>query len=797
MLMILLLLLAFGSALTVSGASAGEIDLTSPPRYSGYEYRPESRGEVMRLASPLTGDAVILVDVDGDGWDDIVRSGNAYLAAFGPADSGQVTYYQKNLPPAFLDPDPGHASAGLFAAGDLDGDGRANLIAWFHTPDGSRWRFWNLDPRDASLISEFELAGGADVRPDGRWDGEYFVFGTLDVVADGRSIRALAVGCTVGLDKYGRGVLAVDPRDGRVLWRSEIGPNPYRQNMQVVDLDNDGSAEVVLFARSPDNLHGEEINGYSDDESRLFVLDADGSTRWSVGLAGSFGSGSMIVADLDYDGRPEIVTAVMTTPTVWGEIAVWDTNGRARARLAGTSQFISISPVQRQGRARLSLLATTHTQQLLEYEFTGTELIVRRTANLSAPGNIALVADLAPAPGTEVIIGQLRAPMLVLDESLHILATAPDIGNAWVWRAVMWQVAADHSLILWPSSPGPLGRLVALPFAWARLMPVGLGALALALFATVYATSRRPRRLNAHLLHETRLHLLDNLELSNHGAIAPLKCVRRLVWHLRALQTDLGENAKVEIRMRETWTECRESAVPHLKGILDRARLSGLADEHIDTVAGATAEIEKHLDLLVQHNFRAARQPLVAESLELAERQADAALLKLRAEVAAHFRADVARVVQRVRQANELTLAQNRIEVRLGQALAAAAGGTDADAAASPPLTALCDPLELEFVLDNLVGNAIEAMKDSAVRRLALEWRAADGMVLIDVTDSGSGIREADWDRVLNSRFSSKPAGGEGLPTSRKHLRKYGGNLTIRQSAPGRGTTFRVTLPAN
>ncbi len=785
--------------LFVGVSAVADDELISASRYLPYQSEAVVGISVVRGQDRYAGDSVVLMDVDGDGRQDYIYSQQGYIAASAYNPGAEILFYQLNIPPEFVAESVRHASAALFACADLDGDGKDNLIAWGHTRDRHRWWFWNLDPDTGERLSEFELPGGRDTRPDGVWDGNYFVAGAADVTVDGAKIRALIIGCTVGYDKYGRGVMAVDPRDGRVLWRYKMGPNPFHTNTRLADLDADGEIEIILLGRSPDNLNGELVNGTTDNETRLFVFDRQGQLRWSRHLGSAFGNGELDLGDTNGDGKLEIVTATRTTPDVWGELVVWNHEGQSLHRHTESTQFEGSHLVQRQDRDHPSLLVSSSDGRLLEFDLTDQGLDLRRSVRLKPRGHIGLVADILPNRGTEVVVTTKHGPLYILDRQLQPLLITDDDKAVWHGTAIPWRPDSTTTLLVWPGMPAPTLILSKAPFAWQRLLPYGVAAAALLVLGVAWLGSRRPRRVNAHLLRETRLNLLDNLELSSHGAVAPLKCVRRLVWHLRALQTDLGNNNKVEIRMRETWTECRESALPHLKGILDRAQLAGLAVDNISVVATSVVEMEKHLEIMAQDNFQEALRPEIAERLEDAEHRADSALIRLRAEVATHFRADIAQVISRVQRANQLALDQAKVEFHLGQAaMAAQADGPDISVI-TPPATAtgLCDPRELEFVLDNLVGNAITAMSDAPVRQLRANWRATDGMVLIDVTDTGCGLPEADWDRALNSRYTSKPTGGEGLLTSRKYLRKYGGCLSIGASAPGAGSTFRVTLPLN
>ena len=112
------------------------------------------------------------------------------------------------------------------------------------------------------------------------------------------------------------------------------------------------------------------------------------------------------------------------------------------------------------------------------------------------------------------------------------------------------------------------------------------------------------------------------------------------------------------------------------------------------------------------------------------------------------------------------------------------------------PPVARCDPGEMEFILDNLVGNAVRAMAGAEERRLSLTFGADSGMVLGEVADTGCGIVPDDWESVMESRASDRDGGGMGLPRSRSLLRKYEGRLYIRSSELGRGTVIGLEIPA-
>src|SRR5688572_22529102 len=110
-----------------------------------------------------------------------------------------------------------------------------------------------------------------------------------------------------------------------------------------------------------------------------------------------------------------------------------------------------------------------------------------------------------------------------------------------------------------------------------------------------------------------------------------------------------------------------------------------------------------------------------------------------------------------------------------------------------PPV--MVDPVQLDQVLLNLVLNARDAMPEGG--NLTIETHAENGQTVLTVSDSGTGMDEATRARIFEPFFTTKGLAGTGLglPTVYGIVKQSGGAVTC-DSIPGRGTTFRVFLPA-
>src|SRR5205823_3206021 len=94
-----------------------------------------------------------------------------------------------------------------------------------------------------------------------------------------------------------------------------------------------------------------------------------------------------------------------------------------------------------------------------------------------------------------------------------------------------------------------------------------------------------------------------------------------------------------------------------------------------------------------------------------------------------------------------------------------------------PPVSA--DSLVLRRVIENLLSNAVEAVKDSA-GSVTVATERGNGMVRISVSDTGRGMTKAELDRAFDDFYTTKPGGtGLGLSIVRRLVLDSNGSLKV------------------
>ena len=343
----------------------------------------------------------------------------------------------------------------------------------------------------------------------------------------------------------------------------------------------------------------------------------------------------------------------------------------------------------------------------------------------------------SPDPG--VLIEALSAEAVLAGD---LLRPAGPLGNALLAFAL-----------------GLLGAgLLAVPGRWARLAPavvlapVPLAAAALAWFRIELA----PLAMTAGLGLAGALAAVDRWRRAGRA----MGQARRRIAELEGLQAGLARDRARDAEARRVVAHELKTPLTSMKGLAQLLAQFDLTGPERDRVARLVAAESTRLALMVD-------ALLDLERLGLRDFGRDARALDLSALAAA--RADILR----------------------------AGAGRELATAIEPGLGVLGDPMLLERVVDNLVGNAVKFSPDGTPVRLGL--RREDGWAVLEVADRGPGVPEAERERIFGrfARGSAQalaPGLGLGLALVAEVAAWHGGTVAV-DGAPGGGSVFRARLP--
>jgi len=203
--------------------------------------------------------------------------------------------------------------------------------------------------------------------------------------------------------------------------------------------------------------------------------------------------------------------------------------------------------------------------------------------------------------------------------------------------------------------------------------------------------------------------------------------------------------------------------------------IAGFAETLLGNRNLSEADRRSYLEVIDRHAQRLSH--LVSDLLELSKIESRKVALEARA-------VDVAALAERLLQDYHERWAAKELQAsveRRGQPVARG------------------DAQAVEQILVNLVDNAIKYTEAGGSVVIRVEEEA--GKVAVSVTDTGIGIPAADRERIFErfyrvDKARSRELGGTGLGLSIvKHLvQNQGGEISV-ESRPGRGSTFRFTLP--
>lgn len=117
-------------------------------------------------------------------------------------------------------------------------------------------------------------------------------------------------------------------------------------------------------------------------------------------------------------------------------------------------------------------------------------------------------------------------------------------------------------------------------------------------------------------------------------------------------------------------------------------------------------------------------------------------------------------------------------------------GDTQVEAKLNVPL--------FEWIIENLLKNAVNAIDIEGHIQVCIKENFAKEEIFIDISDTGKGIPKSNFDTIFQPGFTTRQRGwGLGLSLTKRMVRYHKGNIFVKESEIGKGTTFRIILKSN
>ncbi len=733
-----------------------------------------------------------MADIDGDGVQEMIEGMPDRAIGMDGEDGRIKNRWQINLEPGWKF----HRFGKLGVVSDLNRDGIDEIYTTITNAESGQWRFVVLDPAQEKLVFSAPLPTGPDRRPDGIWDGQYYP-NFLVNNADGRGRPGVICSREVQYDAYPRGLVAIDPFTGQIIWEWLCGPNPALPSVQRVNMGSQGEG-IAFFGNAPQNLGGEEVNGTSDDHAYAFLISATGELIWQHRVGPGFCGGGLVVADISGDGDQEmIIFSRSSANNVPDQMSIWDWHqDRPLAQTRSKAMFDGVV-VLAGPRPGTSWIITGSDQGVVSRYLYADSTLVQDKSILSGDKRCTITGalDFLPDPGKEVILSCDESNRLVvLDRNLETLAVYQDRRRASKSYPEIWQLQPDLKALVVGSDPGYwVLEFPRRPLAWGPILArTGMVAGAIGLLLAVYFLGRKIGREGAAKDGEISLRVadrevlyrlwLDLDDVKHERLFEPSKGFRRLVWLLDAYTTDLGSAPELADRIQKLLADFQETDLPLLRGILSRAEGEGLAPETVGHTTMVLASAAGKLETLDGDNLTVVRIQAVQQELAGDLQKIEEGFLDLWRTLGEFYTADPVRLIQGMMLTREIEFKRAGITVNPPEAVS------------GPVYFCRIDTSALRFVLENLVDNAVRAVRSGPGKEITISLKRQDLEIVLGVSDTGKGIAPEDQERIFSGRFSSR-GGGQGLFRSREILRRWRGEIELAESSPDQGTKFILRLP--
>ncbi len=646
-----------------------------------------------------------------------------------------------------------------------------------------------------TLLLQTESVSGKDINGDGVWDGMMRFCRLMDLNADEQKDILTSV-CT-GYDRNPRGLLAFDGKSGEKLWHFLTAPHVY--DIHTVDINQDGVEEILFATDAPCN--GNIINDMDDCHSYLVCLSRNGQLLWKKEMSGVFIETRYACADIDEDSEIEIVCTYATgdkpDKSTQYELQIRDApTGEVEKYRRVSTRFSQpfLADLDRDGKNDIVVTNANRTISVLDAELNVKNQVVL-PGRFQACG-ICQIEDINQDGEQEIIAGSANN-ILIFDSGLRLLGTY--LTNRKVRKVHFSRHALYRGLlsVIEGSSPCEDALLLDVGFktgaekAFASVTKFGVVSLFVIFVLGIMLSFlvlriipplwEKTRSSGVQKIEQGRNALLETLSVFGHGKI-PTANLDRLSLLFKNLPKDQLPSIEYGKKIDEAVMTYFDFTSGRLFEINKKSKLAEINREHREHLEKSLKKLES---LLTDYKTKGIQQsqveefskgiPMTAESLE-------ENIESLWKELARYFSCDTIAVVQEVLAAISVDMKNEKVELKNFY--------VEGDVGAK----GFIGRSDFATVLEELVSNAIYSMKKSLKKEIIIKISLGKRKILVEVSDTGCGMKEEDFEKIFDREYSTKKEGGFGLYHAKATLNKYGGKIKVIRSELGGGTTVQIEL---
>ncbi len=103
-----------------------------------------------------------------------------------------------------------------------------------------------------------------------------------------------------------------------------------------------------------------------------------------------------------------------------------------------------------------------------------------------------------------------------------------------------------------------------------------------------------------------------------------------------------------------------------------------------------------------------------------------------------------------------------------------------------------------DWIIENLLKNAVNAIEGEGKITVNISENIAKEEIFIDISDTGKGIPRSNWETIFQPGYTTRQRGwGLGLSLTKRMVYYHKGQIFVKESELGKGTTFRIVLKSN